>query len=214
MKRTVIGAFLFVLSSVAHAGLISIGFEEVQAGYTPQPQFKPQIISNQFASLGIIFENALVGDCTNSAYGTGVVHLYSEGKGACGDYTPDIKMFFVNPNDINERAFTTFFSILVTDGNDTTLEAYDVDNNLLTSISTIDGGKNEILTLKEIGDIAWLNIFSISDGTGYDDIVFEEVKLFSVPEPVGLAIMGLALAGMASLGRKRTTRIAPILNSL
>ncbi|WP_334013235.1 hypothetical protein [Alteromonas sp. S167] len=203
MKRTVIGAFLFVLSSVAHAGLISIGFEEVQAGYTPQPQFKPQIISNQFASLGIVFENALVGDCTNSAYGTGVVHLYSEGKGACGDYTPDIKMFFVNPNDINERAFTTFFSILVTDGNDTTLEAYDVDNNLLTSISTIDGGKNETLTLEEIGDIAWLNIFSISDGTGYDDIVFEEVKLFSVSEPVGLAIMGLALAGIGFSRKKK-----------
>jgi hypothetical protein len=133
------------------------------------------------------------------------VHLYSEGKGACGDYTPDIKMFFINPNDINERAFTTFFSILVTDGNDTTLEAYDVDNNLLTSISTIDGGKNETLTLKEIGDIAWLNIFSISDGTGYDDILFEEVKLFSVSEPVGLAIMGLALAGIG-FSRKKKNR--------
>lgn len=112
-------------------------------------------------------------------------------------------MFFVNPNDINERAFTTFFSILVTDGNDTTLEAYDVDNNWLTSISTINGGKNETLTLDEIGDIAWLNIFSISDGTGYDDIVFEEVKLFSVSEPVGLAIMGLALAGIGFSRKKK-----------
>jgi hypothetical protein len=203
MKRTVIGAFLFVLSSVAHAGMISIGFEEVQAGYKPQPQFKPQIISNQFASLGIVFENALVGDCTNAAFGTGVVHLYSEGSGACGDYTPDIKMFFVNPNDINERAFTTFFSILVTDGNDTTLEAYDVNNNLLTSVSTMNGGKNETLTLEEVGDIAWLNIFSISDGTGYDDILFEEVKLFSVSEPFGLTIMALALSGIGFSRKKR-----------
>lgn len=203
MKRTVIGAFLFVISSIAHAGIISIDFESIQSGYVPLPQFETQIIDTQFASLGIIFENAQVGDCTGK-YGSGVVHLYGPGAGSCGDITPDINMYFVDPNNAMARAFTTFFSILITDGDGTTINAYDINDNLLTTVTTVDGGFNETLTLSDIGDIAWLNIFTPSGGTAYDDVMFKEVTTFTrVSEPVGLAIMGLALAGIGFARKKK-----------
>lgn len=202
MKKEIIGATLLAASGLANAGLISIDFDSAQAGYTPLAQGVTQIIDNQFASLGIIFENAQVGDCTGGV-GSDPVHLYGPGPGSCGDTTPDINMYFVDPSNSLNNAYTDFFSILVTDGNGTTINAYDINDSLIGSVSTVAGGFDETLTLSGIGNITWLNIFTPSDATAYDDIVFEEVTaVASVPETATLALLGLGLAGIGFSRRR------------
>jgi hypothetical protein len=201
-----------VFGSAAQA-TVTITFDTPQAGYTPSAQFVTQDISDQFASLGILFRTtgnyalgATVGDCTGGV-GSDPVHLYGSGSDypGCGDTTPNIDFLFVDPTNSAVASFTTAFSLLVTDGSGTVLTAYDALGNVL-GIATATSGFNERIGISGVGDIARVNVTTPADPTAYDDLQFADVaSVGAVPEPGTWAMMLLGF-GTVGFAMRRSAR--------
>ena len=197
---------------------VTINFDVAQGGYTPTPGTLHDI-SDEFASLGLKLRNAndhstpgaTLGKCT--AGGSAPVQLYGFGNffGLCGDIFPNIDFLFVDPNDTSATSYTTAFSILITDGSDVTLKAYDAFGALLATTATTGGGFNQRIGVSGVGQIARVNVRTgLSDATAYDDIIFDEVHTAAggVPEPAAWALM---IAGFGSVGatlRRRRAGLA------
>lgn len=203
-KLFTIALTLIAALDQVNAAPVAISFDSPQASYVPTAPNVTQFVSNQFASLGIIFIDAetngspSVGDCTGGV-GSDPFHLYGGTPliTGCGDTTPNINFVFVDPNNISNPGYTTDFSLLITDGSGTILTAFDITGNLLGSITTANGF-NERIGISGVGKISRVNVRTPFDATAYDDLIFEAVQSFeshSVPEPhpIGLLALGLAM---------------------
>ncbi|MBI5084236.1 MAG: PEP-CTERM sorting domain-containing protein [Acidobacteria bacterium] len=186
------------------AAPVSIGFEVPQGTYVPTPGVT-QELTNQFSSLGIIFQDisspgrgAIAGQC---GPGNGLVSLFGFGAdfAGCGDTTPNLDIVFVDPSNPLNPAYTTSFSILNTDGT-LQLSAYDIFGNLLGSTSNFSG----TLSLSGIGQIARVNLLSLDQNpTTMDDLNFEAVTPFApVPEPGTWGLLTLGFGALALRKRR------------
>jgi hypothetical protein len=187
--------------SWANASLITISFDDAISNYTPTPGVI-QDVTDEFSSLGIVFQDALVpslgatlGRC---GPGDGPVALFGHGNDypGCGDTTPNLNILFVDPSNSNNQAFTSMFSVYNFDGL-IKMTAFDVNNVELGSVQTNSG----LLSLAGIGNISKINLLSLDqDSTTLDTISFESVTTIptDVPEPSTLAIFALGMIGLAS----------------
>jgi PEP-CTERM motif len=191
-----------LLAALATCGLMSgatIGFEIAEGTYVPTPGVA-QNVKNQFASLGIIFQDVAnpalgvtLGKC---GPGNGAVALFGHGAdfAGCGDTTPNFDILFVDPANPLNAGYTTSFSVVNFDGL-IQLSAYDIGGNLLGSTSAFSG----TLSLSGIGQISRVNLLSLDqDPTTMDDISFADVTpLAAVPEPGTFVLLSAGLALLA-----------------
>ena len=183
---------------------VTITFDDAVGAYTPTPGVT-QDVSNQFASLGVIFRDVAdpsfgvtLGKC---GPGNGAVSLFGHGSdfGGCGDTTPNFDILFVDPTDGTTAATTGFFSLLTTDGL-IRATAFDSLGDLLGSTQVSAGS----MTLSFAG-MARIRIFSVDDdATTLDDLSFDTPAAAGVPEPAGWALMmgGFGVIGAAARRRR------------
>lgn len=205
-------AMVFVTLESASAALVSINFDSAQANYTPLAQGVTQVVTNQFAPLGILFRNGasstqgvVVGDTTGGV-GSDPVHLYGNNGAGGYDTTPDINVYFVDPANSSLPGYTDFFRMMVTDGHPTTMTAYDTNGFVLGVANTTGSpSQGEFISLSGIGQISRINIVTPGNQTGYDDISFNEVQPLSanVPEPATMTIWAIGALGLAGAAYRR-----------
>jgi hypothetical protein len=214
--RLVAMASFAVASSAANAALVSITFDTPIAGYTPTGL--QQALTTQFDSLGLRIVDVgngnvapSTGDCTGGV-GSDPFHLYGaigQGDffGGCGDTTPNLDFLFFSPGNPAQAGYTTSFSILITDGGDTVLTAYGLNGSLLATVNSVSSS-NETLSVSGVGPISRVNVRTPFDSTAYDDLAFESVQTVgtNVPVPSTLALIGLAVLGLAGTARRTTRR--------
>lgn len=211
MKRLALSlaSLMIATAAPAMAAPITITFDAAVADYTPTPGVT-QEVTNQFASLGIVFADvaspghgATLGRC---GPGDGPVALFGYGADypGCGDTTPDLNIWFVDTTDASVAGYTLAFSVYNYDGL-VQLSAFDIDGNLLGTTSTSSG----LLSLSGIGQISRVNLRSLDgDPTTLDTITYEAVislggRETEVPEPASIGLLGAGLAGLAMARRRR-----------
>ncbi len=203
------GLSAVLLSTIVNATPITINFDSAQADYVPTSG--QQNLTDQFASQGILFwdvEHNMAASVGNCGPGSGPFHLYGAiGQGnsfsGCGDTTASIDFIFVDPYDSLNQAFTTAFSVNIGDSAPglSTLLAYDVDGNVLAEVANTSSFED--LGVSGIGEISRINVTSVSDYTTWDDISFESVTAYSVPEPSVIALFGFAFLGLSFLRKRK-----------
>lgn len=212
MKKMMIAAAALVSALPVQAATVTIGFDAAQAGYTPQSAQNRQEVTNQFASLGVVFADqkspgrgVTIGNCGPS---DGPLALFGFGADFdfCGDTRPNFNINFVDPANAAAGGYTTMVSLLNFDGL-IKLTAFDANGAELGSTQAFNG----TLTLSGIGNISRVNVQSLDqDPTTLDNLAFESVLAVGpgVPEPATWAMMiaGFGLAGAAM--RRRATTIA------
>lgn len=210
MKKLLLAASALAAAMPAQAALVSIGFDDAQAGYTPQAASARQEVVSQFSSLGVVFADqsspgrgVTIGKC---GPGNGPLSLFGYGADFdfCGDTTPNFDIKFVDPNNAAAGGYTTYVSLMNFDGL-IKLTAYDAGGNQLGSVQAFSGN----LVLSGIGNISRVNVLSLDqDPTTLDDLAFEAVQAIApgVPEPATWAMMigGFGFVGAAARRRVRS----------
>ncbi|MEM9753217.1 MAG: hypothetical protein AAF916_07505 [Planctomycetota bacterium] len=210
---TAVIAVAVVTPTEVSAEIITVNFDVAQADYVPTNPGSIQTISNQFAPLGLLFSDVeyndfpTVANLTITPESTDPFHLYGAprpGGASSPDLNPSIDIRFVDPGNVSRDGFTTFFSILITDGGEgdgTTLTAFDRDGLVLGTDQTSGPAFDQTLAVMGLGPIFRVNITTTpTAATAYDNLKFETVR--GVPEP-GLAATALILAVYSLRRRSR-----------
>ena len=220
-----VGTFITLVTG-AEASTTFINFDVAQANYTPPPPPNPptmpyqwEVVDNQFAPLGIIFRDGnfpnlggVVSDhtgCTGNNICSLPWLLYGNSGNTTGDptdATANLNIFFVDPNNLSNPATTTFFSVRVSDSTDTTVTAFDLSGAILASMTTTVW--NETVAFSNVGQIARINLTTLTDATGFDDINFETVAPVTTPLPAALPLFASGLGALGLLGWRRKRKNA------
>ena len=189
----------------AHAAPVVLDFEGV-GNLNP--------VGNFYAALGVEFSPATLAVVDADAGGTG---------NFANEPSPDTIMFFLDASNaiLNYAAgFTTGFSFFYTSSLAASVNVYDDINgmgNLLGSLNLAaqhtqncsGDPSGDFCNWSAIGvDFAGvaksINFGGTANQVGFDDITFgSSTPGNQVPEPATLALVGLALAGMAAIRRRR-----------
>jgi hypothetical protein len=152
----------------------------------------------------------------------GLGHATSGTNGIAGisalgtvDYGSPVIFMFVDPLNNSVPWVTDQFAIstdqLGGSLNTTSVSAYDIDGNLIGSVSHLETDGSVTLELQGVGQIHTVIVEStlmnhLSGGIGLDDLTFDAPSSPSiVPESTSLALctLGVAFLGVAGYRRKR-----------
>lgn len=201
---------IIVFSAEVHtsAASVIISFDVDQADFVAPSAGGTQFVevTDQFASLGALFSDlnfptlgpvvTFAQDCCLFSLPN---RLYSNNGLGASSTVPRVKVTFVDPSDVTRSAVTSSVSIAVTDSTNTTMTAFDIEGISLGAVTTSDPlVRFETISLSGIGDIASVEIWTVSDPTGLDDLSFAEVQ----PIPEGSTALLLA-SGLAALAVRR-----------
>lgn len=224
MKIGAVVLFAFMLM-VAPVGAATITFETLTAGYGPDAVTlltpKGAVVTNQYASDGILFSTSLAGGGLGTAFayvsseafvpngggetGTNylVVHTWPQSLPA-GTLT----MNFVNPANPSQPGTVvgTGLTLYVKDTETSVLfQLYGLSNELLETYSlptvqathtfTTTGAVNKIV-VTDLG----------ADGFTLDQIVFGAVTPSDIPEPGTMILLGAGLVSLGFVARRRHSR--------
>lgn len=192
-------------AAAAHAAPIVLDFEGVG-------DLNP--VGNFYAGLGVEFSPATLAIVDADAGGTG---------NFANEPSADTIMFFLDANNaiLNYAAgFTTGFSFFYTSSLAASVNVYDDINgmgNLLGSLNLVAQNTQNCsgdpsgtfcnwsaIGVDFAGVAKSINFGGTANQVGFDDITFgSSTPGNQVPEPATLALVGLALAGMAAIRRRR-----------
>ena len=197
--------FLFVANCAADT---VIGFEPpLPSGLAPMsfwedtPVASQSRITNQYGNFGILMKNVVLvnlgsGQATSGT--NGIAPISASGN---IDYGSQVTFTFVDPQDNTSPATTDSFAISTDrwggSGNTTTVSGYDINGNLLGSVSHLDTG-GVTLQLQGIGKIHVVAVGSTlinhsSGGVALDDVQFGPVS--SVTSGAGGSMAQVASGG-------------------
>jgi len=186
MKKFVINVFvtmMLVLMLAAPSFAAFIEFDEYAVGTE---------ISNQYAAQGVVFQAVPNGKLPIISwdYAMTTEPVLSPNPPYAGDFY----MIFTGLGATNVSFISGWW-----DGDGTgDVDVYDPSDNLLASLTNIGTGVYTF-NLAAYGTIGKIYFNSISDPAGAD---IDNLSFNSVPEPATLLLLGLGLAGIASLRRK------------
>ena len=195
MKKTIFTAmFAMVLSVNVSAAVID--FE----GYADDT-----LITDQYASLGIIFDGAWIENDYESR-GSRPNWISGEVDGVYNNINPGaVTGYFVNPLDSSLRATTDYLAGLTVypdGGSPIYLEVFDLDDNLLASDMVLDDGVLSV-AVAGIARFSFYHVAELDDVLGYDDITFNDVVPMDVPEPTSLLLLATGLIGLCFSNRRK-----------
>lgn len=222
MRRVYLGlVFMFVLAGFASpASASAIGFNEagLVAGYGPSPYYggatKGTLITNQFASLGVLFSMSGPG----AAYVSSAAYTAATDPSLVGNYlafntTPytskewaTLSARFVDPTS-GTNTTANGFSVTLSDGNvdpeRAKVLAFDIYGNMLESFTLTSLASTFNFVSSNIARIDFVD-------TGGDGHVIDNFKftlnqpLTAVPEPGSMSLFAIGGAALAFMRRRRS----------
>ncbi len=212
-QRTITIALLASCSAIGQSYDHTIDFESfpgnlrLTQGQIIEPASR---LSDQLRStLGISFSS---GAPYVGVLALGLGHATSGVNGISGsnsnnqvDYTAfnPIDFRFWDPNNVTVASGTNSFSVRadnLASGQAMSLTAYDVNNNILSTWTGIDGAGTLMTVSSASSDIHRVR-FVGNNRTALDDVQFNTVA--AVPEPGTIIAMGVGIAGVLRQRRKR-----------
>ena len=211
-------AMLVLLGSgvigVAHATIID--FEApLPGGLSPMtyisgnPVPNSAVITDQYANLGIVFQNVAL---VNLGYGhapSGVNGLGNIDSNGNLDYGTPMTFTFVSPLDGITTGVTDYFSVTTDNwgwgGNTIILSAFAVDGTMIGSTSYTEGAGGVSPQLQNLGLFHTVVVdwnYNGTSGIGLDLLTFGDVSASPVPEPGTIALLGLGLIGLGGIRKK------------
>ena len=193
IKKAALALCVFAFSSIAHAGLIEINFDELATN---------TVVNNVYA--GVTF---------GTTHGNGDVSVFTAccsesdpnsiatGSGGSFNFNGDLSLSFASA--VNNLSF------FIGGDNDAgvvgLIDIFGLGGVLLDTVGLIADGDGQGLTeelqdLSAYSNVTGINIYNVTDAAG---LVYDTFR-YTVPEPGMLALLGIGLAGIGLARRRRT----------
>ncbi len=188
-------ALMFTAALPATAGVVD--FDGTGA---PSVYDDATALSNYYASLGLVFSGV-------SGVGGSILNQAGE-FGFMARSGTDLLVFNVERNTGKDERISfasaqesVSVHMATYDEGFFSLTAFDVGGNILAFVTQAATRDWQALTLNHAG-IRSVVVASTTDGWGLDDLSFNAGAAAQIPEPGGMALLGIGLLGLAALRRK------------
>lgn len=199
MRTTVLASVLALAAAQAFAAPVTVGFENI-ANAANVTYYDDSGFTNQ--SFRFLLDHGHVVDSGYNpsvyAFNNGSDWLMHDSSGVMRINRTGNQLFALSQFDYGHYGRTG-----PTNATSVTLTGFYADNSTITQLLTFT---DSIQTLALSS--AWSNLsrvqFAGNSNQGYDNFVFNREAAATVPEPASLALVALALGGVAALRRRRS----------